>query len=216
MIYSCFYFFYLHWNVLHHFHQYDICSYMSLSCFWSSTEKLAAQHRFVTPNDNGHGAAQADNGTKSAAQDHDKEVKHSSVRKLEQSEGVQAIRVGSHAILEKGSQNRGAAVSSVKNNFSGELCCSSSDPIHVPSPGSKSAGTYGAIKREVGVVGARQRPSGSAATNTSISNNLAKVTAAPKDNPPNEQQSGLPRNGRFSLPVPLSGRASNHVSHTKG
>lgn len=216
MIYSCFCFIYLHWNVLHRFHQYHICSYMSLSCFWSSTEKLATQHRLVTPNDNGHGAAQADNGIKSAVQDHDKEVKPSSVRKLEQSEGVQATRVGSHAILDKGNQNRGATVSSGKNNFGGELCCSSSDPIHVPSPGSKSAGTFGAIKREVGVVGARQQPSDSAATNTSTSNSLAKVTSASKDNPPSEQQSGLPRNSRFSLPVPLSGRASHHVSHTKG
>ncbi|TKV95589.1 hypothetical protein SEVIR_9G373000v4 [Setaria viridis] len=178
----------------------------------SSTEKLAAQHHLVTPNVNGHGAAQADKGIKSAAQ-------ASSVRKLEQSEGMQATVVGSHAVSGKGSQNRVATPPSGKNNFGGELCCSSSDPIHVPSPGSKSAGTFGAIKREVGVVGARQRPSDSPATNTSTSNSLAKVTSAQKDNPQNEHQSGLPgaslRNGRLNLPVPLSGRASHHVSHTK-
>ncbi|OEL34838.1 hypothetical protein BAE44_0004146 [Dichanthelium oligosanthes] len=172
-----------------------------------STEKLAEQHCLVTPNVNGHGAAQANNGIKSAAQAHDKEVKPSSVRKLEQPEGMQATLVGSHAILGKGNQNRVDNVSSRKNNFGGELCCSSSDPIHVPSPGSKSAGTFGAIKREVGVVGARQRPSDGAATNTSTSNSLAKVTSAPKDT--NE------RNGHFNLPVPLSGRASHHVNHTK-
>ncbi|CAN6306291.1 unnamed protein product [Urochloa humidicola] len=168
----------------------------------SSTEKLAAQHH--TSNVNGHGAAQADKGIKSAAQAHDKEVKPSSVRKLEQSEGMQATPVGSHEVLGKGNQNRVATVSSGKNNFGTELCCSSSDPIHVPSPGSKSAGTYGAIKREVG---ARQRPSASPATNISTSNILAKVTLAPKDNPQNEQQSGLPgaslKNGRLN------------VSHTK-
>ncbi|RLN38982.1 uncharacterized protein C2845_PM01G17810 [Panicum miliaceum] len=185
----------------------------------SSTEKLAAQHRLVTPNVNGHGAAQADNGIKSAAQTQDKEVKPSSARKLEQTEGMQATLVGSNAVLGKGNQNRVATVSSGNNNFGGELCCSSSDPIHVPSPGSKSAGTFGAIKREVGVVGARQRPSDSAATNTSTSNSLARVTSALKENPLNQQHSGLPtassRNGRSNLPVPLSGRASHHVSHTK-
>jgi hypothetical protein len=46
------------------------------------------------------------------------------------------------------------------------------------------------------------------------------VTSAQKDIPLNEQQSGLPgaslRNGRLNSPVPLSGRASHHVSHTKG
>ncbi|XP_025797215.1 uncharacterized protein LOC112877207 isoform X3 [Panicum hallii] len=185
----------------------------------SSTLKLPAQHRLVTPNVNGHEAAQADNGIKSAAQSHDKEVKPSSVRKLEQSEGMQATLVGSNAVLGKGNQSRVAIVSSGNTNFGGELCCSSSDPIHVPSPGLKSAGTFGAIKREVGVVGARQWPSDSAATNTSTSNSLARVTLAPKDNPLNEQQSGLPtaslRNGRSNLPVLLSGRASHHVSHTK-
>ncbi|KAG2540122.1 uncharacterized protein LOC120690313 isoform X3 [Panicum virgatum] len=182
----------------------------------SSTEKVAAQHRLVAPNVNGHVSAQADNGIKNAAQSHDKEVKPSSVRKLEQSEGMQATLVGSNAVLGKGNQNR---VATVSNNFGGELCCSSSDPIHVPSPGSKSAGTFGAIKREVGVVGARQRPSDSAATNTSTSNSSARVTSAPKDSPLNEQQSGLPttplRNSRSNFPVLLSSRASHHVSHTK-
>ncbi|CAN6294740.1 unnamed protein product [Urochloa humidicola] len=170
----------------------------------SSTEKLAAQHHLVTSNVNGHGAAQADKGIKSAAQAHDKEVKPSSVRKLEQSEGMQATLVGSHEVLGKGNHNRVATSPSGKNNFGMELCCSSSDPIHVPSPGSKSAGTFGAIKREVG---ARKRPSESAATNISTSNSLAKVTLGPKDNPQDEQQSGLPgaslKNGR------------SNVSHTK-
>ncbi|CAN6319648.1 unnamed protein product [Urochloa humidicola] len=117
---------------------------------------------------------------------------------------MQATLVGSHEVLGKGNHNRVATSPSGKNNFGMELCCSSSDPIHVPSPGSKSAGTFGAIKREVG---ARKRPSESAATNISTSNSLAKVTLGPKDNPQDEQQSGLPgaslKNGR------------SNVSHTK-
>uniref|UniRef100_A0A804LLP9 Uncharacterized protein n=1 Tax=Zea mays TaxID=4577 RepID=A0A804LLP9_MAIZE len=148
-----------------------------------STKKLAAQHHLVTCNVNGHGAAHADNGIKIAAQAHDKEVKPSIVRKMEQYEGTQASLVGSHAVLGKGNQNTVDTAASGKNNFGGELCCSSSDPIHVPSPGSKSAGTFGAIKREVGVVGARQRPADSAAIYTSTSNGLVKVVSAPKVSP---------------------------------
>ncbi|KAJ1296731.1 hypothetical protein BS78_01G324800 [Paspalum vaginatum] len=184
----------------------------------SSTEKLSTHHRLATHNVNGHGAAQADSGTKSAAQAHDKEVRPSSVQKLEQSEGAQTTFVGSHAVFGKSNQNRVVTMDSEKNNF-GELCCSSSDPIHVPSPGSKSAGTYGAIKREVGVVGAREHPSDSAAKNTSNSDSLVKVASAPKDNPSKEHQSGpssvSQRNNRFNLSAPLSNRASHRVSHTK-
>ncbi|KXG39164.1 uncharacterized protein LOC8077056 isoform X1 [Sorghum bicolor] len=187
----------------------------------SSTEKLAAQQHLVTCNTNGHGAAHADNVIKSATQAHDKEVKPSIVIKLEQSEGGQSSLVGSPAVSGKGNQNTVDTAASGKNNFGVELCCSSSDPIHVPSPGSKSAGTFGAIKREVGVVGARQRPSNSAATTTSASNGLVKVVSAPKgNNPSKEQQSGLSsvslRNIRINLPVPLSNKQSHHVvSHTK-
>ncbi|TVU46600.1 hypothetical protein EJB05_06143 [Eragrostis curvula] len=192
----------------------------------SSTEKLAALDSLVTGNVNGHEAAQADNCIKSAALAHDKEA--SSVRKMEQSGGIQTL-VGSHEVLGKGIQNREVTVTSGKNSFAGELCCSSSDPIHVPSPGSKSAGTFGAIKREVGVVGARQRPSDKPGTNTCTSNGLVKVASTPKDNPSNEQQSGLPgsslKNGRSNVPVPLNNRPfpssqyhhkpQNHVSQTK-
>lgn len=36
---------------------------------------------------------------------------------------------------------------------------SSTDPVHVPSPDSRSSGVVGAIRREVGVVGVRRQPS---------------------------------------------------------
>ena len=36
---------------------------------------------------------------------------------------------------------------------------SSTDPVHVPSPDSRSSGSVGAIKREVGVVGVRRQMS---------------------------------------------------------
>lgn len=140
--------------------------------------------------------------------------------------------VGSHAVLAKGNQNRVLAVPSGTNNFTGELCCSSSDPIHVPSPGSKSAGTFGAIKREVGVVGARQRPFDNTATNTSTSNSSVKVptSTATKENASNGQQSrssGVSsKNSRPSSSTHLSSRPSSSsqyhskpntpVGHPKG
>ncbi|XP_039032413.1 GBF-interacting protein 1-like isoform X2 [Hibiscus syriacus] len=53
---------------------------------------------------------------------------------------------------------------------------SSTDPVHVPSPDSRSSGAVGAIKREVGVVGVRRHPpeddsKDSSGTNT-LSNSL--------------------------------------------
>ncbi|KAL6878172.1 hypothetical protein ACP4OV_012342 [Aristida adscensionis] len=195
----------------------------------SSTEKLPDQHCLATRNSNGCGATQADNGNKIAVQAHDKDVKSSGVQKMEQSERRQTTFVGSHAVREKSKQNRVVTMASGKTNFAGELCCSSSDPIHVPSPGSKSAGTFGAIKREVGVVGARQRPSDSVATHTSTSNSLVKGTLASKDKTSNEQQSGFPsvslKNIRLNSPVSLNNRSlpssqhhlkpQNHVNQTK-
>ncbi|KAL6878168.1 hypothetical protein ACP4OV_012338 [Aristida adscensionis] len=160
---------------------------------------------------------------------HDKDVKSSGVQKMEQSEGRQTTFVGSHAVREKSNQNRVVTMASGKTNFAGELCCSSSDPIHVPSLGSKSAGTFGAIKREIGVVGARQQPSDSVATNTSTSNSLVKGTLASKDKTSNEQQSGFPslslKNTRVNSPVSANNlslpssqhhlKPQNHVNQTK-
>lgn len=186
----------------------------------SSTEKPAAQHHSVTQKSDGHEMAQADNGRKTAAQAHGKQVKLSSDQGPEQSESVGTPLVGSHSVLEKGNQNKVLTASSGTNNFTGELCCSSSDPIHVPPPGSKPVGTFGAIKREVGVAGTRQRPSETAATNTSTSNSLVKVTTAMKNNASNEQQSRLSGfSSKTSHPFPTSqyhSKPSIYVGHSKG
>ncbi|KAG8643263.1 uncharacterized protein LOC110626520 isoform X3 [Manihot esculenta] len=45
---------------------------------------------------------------------------------------------------------------------------SSTDPVHVPSPESRSSAAVGAIKREVGVVGGRRQPSENAMKNSSM------------------------------------------------
>ncbi|KAE8667161.1 Detected protein of unknown function [Hibiscus syriacus] len=50
---------------------------------------------------------------------------------------------------------------------------SSTDPVHVPSPDSRSSGAVGAIKREVGVVGVRRHPPEDASKDSSEANTLA-------------------------------------------
>jgi hypothetical protein len=50
---------------------------------------------------------------------------------------------------------------------------SSTDPVHVPSPDSRSSGVVGAIKREVGVVGGR-RQSENAVKDLSSSNSFSE------------------------------------------
>uniref|UniRef100_A0ACD5X1I6 Uncharacterized protein n=1 Tax=Avena sativa TaxID=4498 RepID=A0ACD5X1I6_AVESA len=185
----------------------------------SSTEKAAAQHQLVIQKSDGRGTTQADNGSKIAAEAHGKQVKLSSDQGPEQSESMKTPLVGSHSVLEKGNQYK-VLTPSGTNNFTGELCCSSSDPIHVPPPGSRPVGTFGAIKREVGVAGARQQPSETAATNTSTSNSLVKVTTAMKNNASNEKQSRLSSfSTKTSNPFPTSQYHSKpgiYVGHSKG
>ncbi|XXG40792.1 hypothetical protein AAC387_Pa01g1423 [Persea americana] len=48
------------------------------------------------------------------------------------------------------------------------LYSSSTDPVHVPPPDSRSSGAVGAIKREVGVVGVRRMPSQDSVTRLSV------------------------------------------------
>jgi hypothetical protein len=174
----------------------------------------------VTQKSDGHGITEADSGRKTASQAQGEQVKLSSDQGLEQSESVRTPLVGSHSVLEKGNQNKVLTASSGTNNFTGDLCCSSSDPIHVPPPGSKPVGTFGAIKREVGVAGAKQRPSETAATNTSTSNSSVKVTTTMKNNASNEQQSRLSGfSSKTSHPFPTSqyhSKPSIYVGHSKG
>ncbi|XP_022721570.1 uncharacterized protein LOC111279005 isoform X2 [Durio zibethinus] len=77
------------------------------------------------------------------------------------------------AVKPNNSQAHSAAQSS-SNSVVG-VYSSSTDPVHVPSPDSRSSGAVGAIKREVGVVGVRRQPSenavkGSSGASGSLSN----------------------------------------------
>ncbi|XXG51371.1 hypothetical protein AAC387_Pa02g5160 [Persea americana] len=54
------------------------------------------------------------------------------------------------------------------NSSVGGLYSSSMDPVHVPSPDSRSSGAVGAIKREVGVVGVRRQSSKESVAHSSV------------------------------------------------
>ncbi|KAK1308612.1 hypothetical protein QJS10_CPA09g00140 [Acorus calamus] len=67
------------------------------------------------------------------------------------------------------------------NNYVVGVYSSSSDPVHVPSPNSRSAGKVGAIKREVGVVGGRRKPCERSATHLSLPSSSISVSNSTKD-----------------------------------
>lgn len=79
------------------------------------------------------------------------------------------------AVKSNNSQPSPSTVGSVSSAVG--VYSSSTDPVHVPSPDSRSSGPVGAIKREVGVVGVRRQSSdhsvkASAVSSSSFSNSL--------------------------------------------
>ncbi|XWS18830.1 hypothetical protein CRYUN_Cryun32bG0078800 [Craigia yunnanensis] len=84
---------------------------------------------------------------------------------VSRSQAVKPINTQAHSATQ-------SPISSVIGVYS-----SSTDPVHVPSPDSRSSGAVGAIKREVGIVGVRRQPSENAVkdspgTSGSLSNSL--------------------------------------------
>ncbi|XP_010932459.1 uncharacterized protein [Elaeis guineensis] len=65
------------------------------------------------------------------------------------------------------------------NSIIGMYC--SSDPVHVPSPSSRSAGTVGAIRREVGAVGVRKLSYNYSTSHSSVSSGSFSVPLSGKD-----------------------------------
>ncbi|GLU14267.1 hypothetical protein SLE2022_308480 [Rubroshorea leprosula] len=59
---------------------------------------------------------------------------------------------------------------------------SSTDPVHVPSPESRSSGPVGAIKREVGVVGVRRQPFQNAVKDSSVPSSSLSNSHSGRDN----------------------------------
>ncbi|KAG6516043.1 hypothetical protein ZIOFF_026490 [Zingiber officinale] len=67
------------------------------------------------------------------------------------------------------------------SNSSDSLYYSFSDPVHVPSANSLSAGKVGAIRREVGAVGAQRQPPNYRASQSSVSTNSFSISLLRKD-----------------------------------
>ncbi|XP_042378776.1 uncharacterized protein LOC121971528 isoform X2 [Zingiber officinale] len=63
----------------------------------------------------------------------------------------------------------------------GQLISAGSDPVHVPSANSLSAGKVGAIRREVGAVGAQRQPPNYRASQSSVSTNSFSISLLRKD-----------------------------------
>ncbi|MBA0840379.1 hypothetical protein Goarm_002963, partial [Gossypium armourianum] len=77
----------------------------------------------------------------------------------------------SHAVKPNNIQAHSATQSSSSSVVG--VYSSSTDPVHVPSPDSRSSGAVGAIKREVGVVGVRRHPPEDASKDSSGSSTLS-------------------------------------------
>ncbi|KAK8967491.1 hypothetical protein KSP40_PGU018764 [Platanthera guangdongensis] len=81
----------------------------------------------------------------------------------------------------KSEPERAVLISSAINSSSASTSSvigvySTLDPVHVPSPASRSAITVGAIRREIGAVGIRKQSSDGLSTNSAVSNNSLPVS----------------------------------------
>ncbi|MQM13737.1 hypothetical protein Taro_046665 [Colocasia esculenta] len=86
---------------------------------------------------------------------------------------------------------------SVSTSSSG-MYASSSDPVHVPSPDSRSAGTVGAIRREVGVVGGRRQSTERPTSHSSFSNSSFSLPALGKDISAATESVGQPKGSQLN------------------
>lgn len=121
--------------------------------------------------------------------DHQKDFSRSSISGASPAEEIATTPQSS-----KSEPERAVLISSAINSSSASTnsvigVYSTSDPVHVPSPASRSAITVGAIRREVGAVGVRKQSSDGQLTNSSVSNNShpvglgGEITLASADSP---------------------------------
>ncbi|XP_068662803.1 GBF-interacting protein 1-like isoform X2 [Aristolochia californica] len=91
----------------------------------------------------------------------------------------------------------------ISSNSAVGLYSKSTDPVHVPSPDSRSSGKVGAIKREVGAVGVRHQLAQNLVGLSSAQNNSLSVPPFGKDGPGSteslgESSSNLAKSGNLS------------------
>lgn len=120
----------------------------------------------------GHGMSQNMNASCSHGLDHAKDLSRASRSRALPHEEIMTIPQSTNSEPERAVVNSSAINSSsgLINSVIG-VYSSSSDPVHVPSPASRSAGSVGAIRREVGAVGVKKQSSNVQHTNSTVSNN---------------------------------------------
>ncbi|XVF86867.1 hypothetical protein PTKIN_Ptkin18bG0076100 [Pterospermum kingtungense] len=92
----------------------------------------------------------------------------------------QAMKTNSSQAMKTNSSQAQSAGQSSSSSLIG-VYSSSTDPVHVPSPDSRSSSAVGAIKREVGVVGVRRQPSENAVKDSSRTSGSSFNSIAVRD-----------------------------------
>ncbi|XWS20093.1 hypothetical protein CRYUN_Cryun31cG0071500 [Craigia yunnanensis] len=124
-------------------------------------------------------SSQTSNAPSSSQPRYARDANSSGIDRKEISEGKRTFipyAVSRSQVLKPNNNQAHSAAQSSSSSVIG-IYSSSTDPVHVPSPDSRSSGAVKAIKREVGVVGVHRQPSenavkDSSGTSGSLSNSL--------------------------------------------
>ncbi|KAL2926169.1 GBF-interacting protein 1 [Bienertia sinuspersici] len=129
-----------------------------------------------------------------------------------------AMSSESQVITMKPNNSHSQAVSTMYSNAIG-VYASASDPVHVPSPDTRSSAAIGAIRREVGVVGSRRQSSDSSSKQSLQQNNsnINSVLGSSSTAESLRQINGVSRNeqphGTVSETVVVSSTGSRSSTH---
>ncbi|KAJ4952077.1 hypothetical protein NE237_028909 [Protea cynaroides] len=118
------------------------------------------------------------------------------------------------------SQSYSSSARLASNNSVIGVYSSSTDPVHVPSPDSRSSVAVGAIRREVGVVGVRKQPSENSVKQASGTSSSFSSPLLGKDHPASTEsfepsavsQSSAPESVMSSMAVSRSFLSNQHHS----
>ncbi|XP_020584644.1 uncharacterized protein LOC110027516 isoform X2 [Phalaenopsis equestris] len=127
----------------------------------------------------GHGRSQNMNASCSQGLNPEKDLSRASRSRALPSEEITTMHQSSNSEADRAVVN-GSEINSASSNTIIGVYSSSSDPVHVPSPASRSAGSIGAIRREVGAVGIKKQSSNVQPTNSTVSNNSHSVNLGGK------------------------------------
>ncbi|KAF8388757.1 hypothetical protein HHK36_025437 [Tetracentron sinense] len=136
----------------------------------SSTGTLSDQKNSGARNSDGQKSSQALNRPTDSLPRHAQDANLTGPQRKEISEETRAIvptSASQHQGLKPHDSQPSSATLASKHSVVG-VYSSSSDPVHVPSPDSRSSGVVGAIKREVGVVGVRRQSSENSSKHSSV------------------------------------------------